>query len=247
MHAFDYATDPVYATDYLRFLARLTTDEASDAQTEALVRLLDLPPGSALLDIPCGHGRIARRLAARGYAVTGVESNRLFLDVARAAGGGVTYLEADMRTFAPASAFDGVVCWFSSLGYHDDATEQSILGAWHRALRPGGVLVIEHQNLQRLHRILAQAGGRAERTFTAPGGRMRESAAWDPAGHQMLSEWEVEDTVGIRRYAFGTRGFEPEELSEWLLQAGFPSVTCSDLDGTPFSAESRRMVLVARA
>ena len=41
---------------------------------DRLVRsLLDLPPGASVLDVPCGDGRLTRRLAAAGYAATGVD------------------------------------------------------------------------------------------------------------------------------------------------------------------------------
>ena len=39
-------------------------DEHSDADTAEILSLLELPAGSRILDAPCGHGRIARRLAA---------------------------------------------------------------------------------------------------------------------------------------------------------------------------------------
>jgi 2-polyprenyl-3-methyl-5-hydroxy-6-metoxy-1,4-benzoquinol methylase len=40
-------------------------------------------PGPAVLDISCGVGTVAARLAARGYAVTGVDSVGHLVDVAR--------------------------------------------------------------------------------------------------------------------------------------------------------------------
>ena len=45
---------------------------------------LDLDGGERLLDVPCGHGRVANRLAERGYRTTGVDRSTSFLDRARA-------------------------------------------------------------------------------------------------------------------------------------------------------------------
>ena len=38
-----------------------------------LEREMGVSSGARLLDVPCGHGRHARLLAARGFAVTGVD------------------------------------------------------------------------------------------------------------------------------------------------------------------------------
>ena len=54
--------------------------------------------GAELLDAPCGHGRIANALAARGFRVTGVDYTPLFLERARAdAVPRSTYERADLR------------------------------------------------------------------------------------------------------------------------------------------------------
>jgi SAM-dependent methyltransferase len=39
----------------------------TDAQVDFLVRVLELPEGARVLDLCCGHGRHAVRLAQRGY------------------------------------------------------------------------------------------------------------------------------------------------------------------------------------
>jgi 2-polyprenyl-3-methyl-5-hydroxy-6-metoxy-1,4-benzoquinol methylase len=35
--------------------------------------LLELPQGASVLDLPCGDGRLTVRLAAAGYAMTGID------------------------------------------------------------------------------------------------------------------------------------------------------------------------------
>ena len=65
-------------------------------------RLLDLEPGMEVLDLACGHGRIANRLTQRGARVTGLDATPLFLEHARrdAAERGVEvdYVAGDMRS-----------------------------------------------------------------------------------------------------------------------------------------------------
>jgi cyclopropane fatty-acyl-phospholipid synthase-like methyltransferase len=51
----------VFNDDYLYFYGP-ELEAVSDAQAETIWRLLDLEPGMEVLDLACGHGRIANRL-----------------------------------------------------------------------------------------------------------------------------------------------------------------------------------------
>ena len=90
-----------FGDDYLYFYEESIDDAHSDADTAEILGLLDLPPGARILDAPCGHGRIARRLAAAGMEVTGVDLTPAYLEQARADPSlpphAVTYLEGDVR------------------------------------------------------------------------------------------------------------------------------------------------------
>ncbi len=50
-----------------------------DEEVDDLERRLRLDPESAVLDVPCGEGRIGRALAKRGHRVTGVDITERFL------------------------------------------------------------------------------------------------------------------------------------------------------------------------
>ena len=51
----------------------------------------------------------------------------------------------------------------------------------------------------------------------------------------------------MKRYQFSVRTFAFTELRDWLLAAGFTSVSPYGNDGEPFTLTSRRMVVVAQA
>src|SRR4051812_8357468 len=96
----------MYDDDYLHFFAAPRdpseiavhgpavpgVDSSGDAVAELTWRLLGLRPDMTVLDLACGHGALANRLAARGCRVTGLDSSTVFLDRARAdaAAGGVS-------------------------------------------------------------------------------------------------------------------------------------------------------------
>jgi len=109
--------------------------------------LLHLPPGARILDAPCGEGRIARELAAKGYQLTGVDMARDFLETARARakqqGLNIAFEPADVRSLRFVDEFDGAVCWGNSFGYFDDAGNAAMLQSLARALKPGGRLVLD--------------------------------------------------------------------------------------------------------
>lgn len=102
-------TAAVFNDDYLYFYAERLDRAHSDAETDLLCRVLGVEPGMRVLDLACGHGRIANRLAARGCEVTGLDATPLFLDLARrdAEEMGVSELnnrDALVRAFLPTTS-----------------------------------------------------------------------------------------------------------------------------------------------
>jgi SAM-dependent methyltransferase len=103
-----------------------------------------------VLDLACGHGRIAGPLAARGCRVTGLDAVPLFLDRARCDAAGreveVTYVHGDMRELPWTGRFDRVVNWFTAFGYFDDEGNRRVLSEVSRALKPGGRFALDLNN-----------------------------------------------------------------------------------------------------
>ena len=146
----------MYDEDYLYFFAAPSglsefavhgpvvpsADYPAGAAAELAWRLLDLRPGMSVLDLACGHGELANRLAARGCRVTGLDSSAVFLDRARAgaaaAGVSVEYVVGDMRQLPwTGGRFDRVINWSTAFGYFDDTANRAVLDGIVRVLRPG--------------------------------------------------------------------------------------------------------------
>lgn len=111
---------------------------------------LGVESGGMLLDLACGDGRHAVELTARGYGVVGVDYSSAMLsraaEHARTRGVKPTFAQGDMRDLAFEEAFDGAYSWDTSFGYFDDETNAAILRRLHKALRPGGVLLLDVLN-----------------------------------------------------------------------------------------------------
>ena len=73
----------LFDADYLHFYLGVLTDERSDAEADLSDACSTVEPGMDALDLACGHGRIANRLAGRGSVVTGLDASAEFLDLAR--------------------------------------------------------------------------------------------------------------------------------------------------------------------
>ena len=76
--------EATFGDDYLYFYGESIDDAHSDADTAEILGLLALAPGARILDAPCGHGRISRRLAAADMEVTGIDLTPAYLEQARA-------------------------------------------------------------------------------------------------------------------------------------------------------------------
>jgi ubiquinone/menaquinone biosynthesis C-methylase UbiE len=141
----------VFGEDYLYFYGTWLTPEVDERQTELVWKLLELEPGADVLDVACGHGRIANRLAERGAHVMGLDADAFFLAKAREASSGAEFVEGDMRTLPfPDASFDAALLWFTSLGYFDDDGNRAVLRELRRVLCPGGRAAVEIPNFPRM-------------------------------------------------------------------------------------------------
>ena len=217
-----------------------------EAVADLAWRLLELRPGMSVLDLACGPGELANRLAARGCAVTGLDSSAVFLARARAdaaaAGISVDYVAGDMRQLPWTGRFARVINWSTAFGYFDDTTNRAVLDGIARALRPGGRLAIDLDNLTTFLASYCPSRVVAAR---ANGDMLADRYHLDA----LTGRFEAERTVirggRARRVQFVKRLFGFPELRDWLLAAGFTAVTGFGEDGQPLTADHKRMVIVA--
>jgi SAM-dependent methyltransferase len=112
---------------------------------DAYVAVVNELGAGHVLDIGCGTGALAVRLAQQGTRVTGVDPAAASLDVARAKPGGaaVTWLAGDARTL-PVRATDlAVMTGNVAQVFLSDVEWDAVLAAVRDALTPGGHFVFE--------------------------------------------------------------------------------------------------------
>jgi SAM-dependent methyltransferase len=184
-------------------------------------RLLDqagVGPGQHVLDVACGTGIVARRVAERvGPAgrVTGVDLNEAMLTVARRAAGGphdghaapVEWHQGDAADlpFGDA-AFDAVVCQMALMFFPDRV---KALAEMARVARPGATVAVcvpAGLDDQPAYRLLVEVAAR----HAGPEALALLGAYWSCGDLDELTRWcraaglEVVDTVthsGLARFA----------------------------------------------
>jgi SAM-dependent methyltransferase len=134
--------------DYLRIYTPFLPPDRTDQEVQGIQQLLNLSPGSAILDLCCGNGRHAIPLAQQGYQVYGQDLSETFIRHARAAAESqnlpIQWLQHDMRTIPLENKFDAIINVFTSFGYLENEEEdQRVLQQVQNALKPGGLFLLE--------------------------------------------------------------------------------------------------------
>lgn len=140
-----------YSSLWFQLFMPLQTEEWTRKDVAFLVRQLPLPRYRRVLDLCCGYGRHAMRLAARGYTITGLDRDAVALEEARrrttAERQEVTYIVGDMRDLgALPGAFDAVINMWQSLSYFDEATNIALLRQIAAKLAPAGRFGVDMYN-----------------------------------------------------------------------------------------------------
>ena len=127
------------------------TEEQTRVEADFIEAMMRLSPGTEILDVPCGNGRLSLELAARGYSLTGVDFAAEFIEEARASAVErnlpVAFEQRDMRELPWAARFDGAFCFGNSFGYMTDEGNADFVKAVGRALKPGARFVIDTHNI----------------------------------------------------------------------------------------------------
>ena len=222
---------PAYFTIY--------ADKVLDAAWEgpALATLLDLPPRSRVLDLPCGWGRLHPFLKAQGLDVVGGDLSPLNL-VKHRASHPAPLVRLDFRAlpFRPDCA-DGVFCAFTSWGYFACAAENlRQLTEFARVLRPGGVLLLDLAGRSHLQAAVTGADG-AWLEFPEDG--YQERVAWSPDGRRILTERICQGAAFCHDIWIPTDA----EIRACLVQAGFRVAQAyGGLDGRPWEEGAERWI-----
>ena len=231
-----------YGPAYMRVAAALGGYEETEQEAAQVVELLGLQPGDLVLDAACGFGRFAEALSRHGIDAVGIDILPAAIAEAQRRCPGPRYLVHDLTQPLPEGVgpFDALVNVYSSFGYGiTESEDQEMLACFHRALRPGGWIVMQLSDLERSrHRLRSDA----EPVVRWTNG-VKETLTVDFSTGRLHVEYELDGDVVHSRI----RMYETEDLVRMLEAAGFSDVsTYGDFTGKA-KEPADRLVLVARA
>jgi 2-polyprenyl-3-methyl-5-hydroxy-6-metoxy-1,4-benzoquinol methylase len=240
--------DGFFEGSWLDEIALHAPAERTEQQVAFLLDQFDDAPGRRLLDLACGHGRIALPLARAGWQVTGLDLSERSLALAREAaeseGLQIDWAHGDMRE-PPPGPFDAVVNVFTSFGYFEDEAEnQRVLDAVAAALVPEGLFLIDTLNLLGLVKRYRERSWE----WTETGAIFLQEHQFDVLAGRNLARWTFVREDGSRsEILHSVRTYTPHELAVMLEQAGL-EITGSwgDFEGGQLGFDSPRVIVLAR-
>jgi glycine/sarcosine N-methyltransferase len=209
-----------------------------------------------VLDAACGTGHHAIALAQRGYQVVGADLSAAMVERARenAAGAGldIRFVVAGLGQLAAlGEAFNAVLCLGNSLPHLlTAAAVDGALADFAAVLRPGGLLVIQNRNFDRVW-----AG---QERFMPPQSHRDDEDEWlfvrfydfhqETVTFHMIRLRRTEEGWAQDVEATDLRPIFHEDLAAALVAAGFGNVAFyGGYDGSAFEpAQSGDLIAVAR-
>jgi SAM-dependent methyltransferase len=233
--------------DYVRTMEKIT-DAQIGREVAFIEESLGVERGGTVLDLGCGTGRHAVELATRGYEVVGFDLSLAMLsragDEAQDRGVKLNFVQGDMRDMSFEEQFDGVFCWNTTFGYFEEEKNVQVVAKVHRALKAGGMFLLDVIN----------------RDFLV---RQSPSLAWfEGDGCVCMDDMNVDfitsrmrvkrtmmfDDGRTREVEYSIRTYGLHELGKILHDGGFKVCEVSGRLATPgvyFGNESPRTLIVA--
>ncbi len=209
-----------------------------------------------ILDLGCGPGLYAVRLAKLGHEVVGIDISPASLEHARKlaaeAGANCEFIEADFRSMALDREFGLAMQIYGELNVFRRSQAAEIVQRSADVLKPGGRLVMEVDRPETTSRL-----GEPERVW-----RRRSSGLFSDRPHLYLQEsfwdeaqrvattryWVVDAASGeVERFAQSFAAYEADEYRSMFASAGLRDIELiSDYPGGSPSGDDQRWMVTGK-
>lgn len=245
-------------------------------EIESLLRRIDLPPHSRVLDMGCGTGRHGLHLALAGHRVHGYDYVKELIDKGAAiaearldeieeAGGEIRLATMDARDPEPMEGANLVLCLYDVVGSspaRDDA--RAVLDGLFRCCRPGGHVVVGCMSGTQLVRGIGASRlvrGEPDLRELEPVQAMQRCGevfdfsrmAYDPAtGTLYRRERFTKGDEVVLDALIRERRFLPVEIREMMTEAGFEGIEVYSVRAgkwdfdAPFDPDAPEVLYLAR-
>jgi len=227
--------------------------ETIDREVEHLISSGILKPGDRVLDLGCGPGLYASRLAEKGLKVTGVDISEGSLDYAREYAGekglDIDYQCKNFFDIDYTGEFDAVLQSYGEIGTFSDDRRDELLRKLRQALKPDGLLVFDvTTRATRSKEVPPSPWYVSDGGFWRPGKHLVLEQGFDYPEHDVwLDQSIVVDDDGVTVYRTWIYDYTLQSIRQVLQNTGFVIVdTWNDLAGTPYEEGGDWITLVAR-
>ena len=227
--------------------------ETIQKSVDWIIATLKLQAGNSVLDLGCGPGLYAARLAEKGLHVTGVDYSRRSIAYATQYAAehhlDICYRYQDYLTLEDENLYDAALLIYGDFCPLSAEQREKLLDNVQRALKPGGYFALDVTTP--IHR---QKCGNKNGWYAV------ETGFWKPGPHLVLEEGfaypeqsifldqsiVIEENGKISVYRNWFQDFTRETITEELERAGFAVHSVwNDLLGTPFTENTEWIGLVA--
>jgi SAM-dependent methyltransferase len=208
----------------------------------------DRPAGApSVLDLCCGMGRISLELARMGFAVTGVDITKSYLQAAVEDASGenlaVEFIREDVRSFNRPLAFDTAINLYNSFGYFENPDDDRLFARnAFESLKPGGAFIVELLGKEIAVRDFVEAEWFEHSGYTV----LTETAPLD-GWAAVKNRWIlIRDGERVER-SFTQRLYAASELRRLLLDSGFSTTEVyGSWDDGPYDQNASTLIVVGR-
>ncbi len=228
--------------------------ETIQRSVDWLVELLQLKPGDAVIDLGCGPGLYAQRLARQGLRVTGVDYSRNSIDYALhyASQNNLTiaYRYQNYLALEDDNLYDAALLIYGDFCPLSPEQRGQLLGNVRRALKTGGHFVLDVTTPAVRKKYGNRNGWYAARQgFWKEGPHLVLEEGFDYAEQSIFLDQYVvvEESGEISVYRNWFQDYTRQTITDELENAGFiVEGVWNDLIGAPFSDDSDWIGIAAR-
>ena len=227
--------------------------EVIQAMVDWLVPALGLKPGNSVLDLGCGPGLYAARLAQKGLRVSGVDFSQNSIDYARESarrqGLEIDYRCMDYLSLADEQRYDAVLLIYGDFCPLSPQQRSRLLANVSQVLKPGGRFALDVTTPVLRKRAGAKNGWyAADGGFWRPGPHLALEQGFAYEGDIYLDQYTVIDEGGRATvYRNWFQDYSPESIRAELEAGGFVvEGLFGDLAGAPYQPGSEWIGVITR-
>lgn len=226
--------------------------ERIDAICENIIRIAGLKDGDSVVDLGCGPGLYCARLAAKGLRMTGIDRSERSIEYARAQNTpGADYMLGSYLDPFGKGLYDAALLIWQDYGVLNPKDRLKLLRNVHRALKPGGCLLMDVAGAAAFQQRLENSAARwyaSDAGFWRPNRHfVMEDLVPYPEIPALCDRYVVEDPSGVAIYRVWQTYFTPDTLRPELAKCDFWAETLmAGLDGGEYAETSPEIGVLCR-